>query len=262
MSAGCSDADIAVPGGVIFTRVWNPARSRLAPIILLHDSLGSVDLWREFPAALAQATARPVAAYDRLGFGRSTPRHELPDTDFIREEAEVLFPPLLEGLGISDFLLFGHSVGGPMAITIAAGHPDRCRLVITESAQAFVEERTLAGIQAAKEAFARPKQFARLVKWHGDKAQWVLDAWTRTWLSPARRSWSLDAALARVRCPVLAIHGDGDEYGSEAFPRRITKKVQGPARMELLSACGHVPHRERREEVLRLAAGFIHRHCG
>jgi pimeloyl-ACP methyl ester carboxylesterase len=128
-----------------------------------------------------------------------------------------------------------------MAIAIAATQGARCRFVVTESAQAFVEQRTLDGIVAAKAQFERNDQFARLARWHGDKAAWVLDAWTQVWLDPAFAAWSLDRWLPQVRCPVLAIHGDRDEYGSVAFPERIAHGVQGPARMVVLEACGHVP---------------------
>lgn len=241
----------------MFLRRWSASGNDLDPIILLHESLGSVEQWRGFPAALAQATGRPVIAYDRLGFGSSSPREALPGVDFIREEAEVHFPAIVQALGISSCVLFGHSVGGGMALTMAALHPERCKAVITESAQAFVEPLTLAGIREAKLAFGNPEQFARLARYHGSKTQWVLDAWTETWLSPAFRSWSLDAWLPRVRCPVLAIHGDSDEYGSSAFPRRITEGVQGEARMEILATCGHVPHKEKEDEVLGLVASFL-----
>ncbi len=253
------DSLVEVPGGRVFVRQWRVGHSDRPPIILLHDSLGSVDLWRDFPAALAHATTRPVIAYDRLGFGRSTPRSERPSVEFISEEAETCFPALQRALGIPRFSLFGHSVGGAMALVIAAAQRDGCEAVITESAQACVEPRTLSGIRAAKAQFGDPAQFAKLAKWHGDKARWVLDAWTEVWLSPAFVSWNLDQQLGQVRCPVLAIHGDADAYGSVAFPRRITSKVRGPAELAILEHCGHVPHRERKAEVLRLTAAFLKR---
>ena len=254
------DSFVAVPGGRVFVRRWNSTQNDRVPIVLLHDSLGSVDQWREFPAALAQATARPVVAYDRLGFGRSTRRAESPTVDFIREEAETFFPVISHALGIPNSLLFGHSVGGAMALVIAALHPGRCAAVVTEATQAFVEPRTISGIQAAKKAFGDAEQFARIVKWHGDKARWVLEAWTEVWLSPDFSSWSLDPYLGRVQCPVLAIHGDLDEYGSEEFPRRIAEEVGGPSELEILIGCGYVPHRDMENDVLRLTSSFISRY--
>jgi pimeloyl-ACP methyl ester carboxylesterase len=144
-----------------------------------------------------------------------------------------------------------------MALVIAASNNEACEAVITEAAQAFVEPRTLSAIRSAKAQFSDPEQLEKLAKWHGDKAGWVLDAWTEVWLSPEFSSWDLDQHLGRVRCPVLAIHGDSDEYGSVEFPRRITSGVTGRSHLAILENCGHVPHRARREEVLRLTSAFL-----
>jgi pimeloyl-ACP methyl ester carboxylesterase len=240
-------------------RRWSPGHGKHAPIVLLHDSLGSVDQWRDFPEALAKVTTRQVVAYDRLGFGRSTQRPERPSVDFISQEAETFFPALQRALGISRFALFGHSVGGAMALVIAASLREACEAVVTEAAQAFVEPRTLAGIRAAQAEFEDPEQFEKLAKWHGEKARWVLDAWAGVWLSPEFSSWNLDRYLGKVTCPVLALHGERDEYGSLEFPRRITGKVKGPSELAILNHCGHVPHRERRGDVLRITSSFLAR---
>ncbi|MBI1759905.1 MAG: alpha/beta hydrolase [Acidobacteria bacterium] len=253
------DLSVNVPGGSVFVRRWNSTHNAHSPIILLHDSLGCVALWRDFPATLAHHLRRPVIAYDRLGFGQSSARNELPSINFISEEAEVYFPSLRSGLGLTDFALFGHSVGGAMALLIAASSGNHCEAVITEAAQPYVEQLTLSSIRAGKEQFSQPEQFNRLTKYHGDKSQWVLDAWTEVWLSPEFWSWNLDPYLGLVSCPVLAIHGDLDEYGSVAFPHRITSSVNGPSELAILNQCGHVPHRERKEEVLRLTASFLER---
>ena len=259
MSIEIIDSFVDVPWGNIFVRRWNSGHSHRPPIILLHDSLGCAELWRDFPEALAKATNRDVIAYDRLGFGKSTPRRERPSIDFIFEEGKTFFPAIQRALGITRFSLFGHSVGGAMAIVIAALQNEECEAVITESAQTFVESLTLSGIRAGKEQFADPEQFARLVKWHGEKARWVVDAWTQVWLSPEFLSWNLDEYLGQVNCPVLAIHGELDEYGSVAFPRSIVNKVNGRSELAILNECGHVPHRERKEEVLELTSSFLER---
>jgi pimeloyl-ACP methyl ester carboxylesterase len=258
MTVDFSDSYANVPGGSVFVRRWNAGASDRAPIVLLHDSLGCVDLWRDFPASLCEITARPVIAYDRLGFGRSQQLTQRPSADFIQQDAEAFFV-LASELRVDDFLLFGHSVGGGIALTIAASSGERCGAVITESAQAFVEPRTLSGIRAAKENFSDPEQLAKLARWHGEKARWVLEAWTEVWLSPDFASWSLDGVLNRIECPVLTIHGDQDEFGSTEFPRRIAAGVSGPSELAILEDCGHVPHREKREMVLSLTSSFMHR---
>ena len=247
------------PSGRLFVRQWQPegVQPALAPIALMHDSLGCVELWRDFPALLAAATRRRVLAYDRLGFGRSSKRVGRPGPGFIAEEATAVWPLLRERFGIGRFVVAGHSVGGGMAVEIAAHAGDDCVALVTMAAQAFVEDRTLAGLRVAQAQFADPAQVERLARYHGDKAAWALDAWLGRWLDPAFADWTLDAALPRVRCPVLAIHGDADEYGSAAHPGRIADGVAGPARVELLAAGGHIPYREQPEVVVQLMADFL-----
>ncbi|KAF1034251.1 MAG: hypothetical protein GAK35_04307 [Herbaspirillum frisingense] len=232
---------------------------------MLHDSLGAVELWRDFPALLSEKTKRCVVAYDRIGFGRSDSFHGAPGLDFIDAQAAMNLLPLLDHLRMEKAILFGHSVGGGMAISAAAQFPDRIAGVITESAQAFVEDRTLEGIRTAKKNFSDPAQLARLARYHGNdlkKAQWVLDAWTETWLSPAFANWSLDEDLRRLQCPVLAMHGDQDEFGSARHPQRIAGlpwAFEGQGEYVMFEGCGHVPHREQPALVLKTVAGFLQR---
>lgn len=250
---------IACPGGDLFARRWRPAGAAAAApvIVLLHDSLGCVALWRDFPPALAAATGLDVVAYDRLGFGRSAAHPGRLALDFMADEARRFMPVLLDALGIANAIPLGHSVGGAMAIETAAALPDRCAAVVTIAAQAFVEDRTVAGISAARDQFAAPEQVARLARYHGDKARWVLDAWIDSWLAPGFAAWSLDATLPRLRCPVLAIHGDRDEYGSGVHPQRIAGLAGAGGRAVLVEDCGHVPHRERPGRVLDEVATFL-----
>ena len=258
---GCKDDFVEVRGGRVFVRVWTPVGGETGKsVILLHHSLGCVDLWRDFPAKMAGKLGRPVIAYDRLGFGRSSVRSKLPSANFIREEAETFFPEICRGLGVEEFALFGHSVGGAMALAIASLPNARCEAAVTESAQAFVEERTLAGIRAAAEKFAAPAQFEKLKRLHGEKAQWVLNAWKDVWASPEFADWTLANDLPNIRCPVLAIHGDQDEFGSTAFPEMIDRLSGGPSEMAILHGCGHVPHKEQPAEVLNVVETFLYSH--
>lgn len=247
--------------GRLFARRWQTQFADLSKptIVLFHDSLGCVQLWKDFPVRLATSTGHAVVAYDRLGFGQSDAYPGTLDSCFVRLEAAEHVPLLLQAVGAHCFIAFGHSVGGGMAVATAATLPDRCVSVITESAQAFVEDVTLEGIRAAKLAFEQPGQFERLRRHHGEKAQWVLDAWIETWLSPAFADWSLEAYLRDVRCPILAMHGDMDEYGSLAHPRLIARLAGGPAEVSVLEGNGHVPHRESPELVLSEVARFLSR---
>uniref|UniRef100_UPI001981CD2C alpha/beta fold hydrolase n=1 Tax=Burkholderia sp. Ac-20379 TaxID=2703900 RepID=UPI001981CD2C len=202
-------------------------------------------------------SGRSVIAYDRLGFGRSDPAAAPLPCDFIHAEARDALPALQQAFGFSRFVALGHSVGGAMAAACAAVHTAQCEALVTLSAQAFVEARTLDGIRAARDAFAAPEQFARLRRHHGERARWVLEAWVDTWLDPAFAAWTLDATLARIVCPVLALHGDADEYGSPLHPARIAEFAAGPTRVVLLPGCGHVPHREATAEVLDTVSTFL-----
>ena len=251
------DWAVHTEGGRLFARSWSQGDglgNGKPPVLLFHDSLGCVELWRGFPEKLARATGRPVIAYDRLGFGRSYARHGSLQRSFIADEAVVNVPAIRAQLGFSRFVVCGHSVGGGMAIHTAASFPGDCGAAITMGAQAFVEARTGESIKLAKAEFAEPENFGRLVKYHGDKARWVLDAWTETWLDPEFADWTLDDALGRVRCPVLAIHGASDEYGSTEHPRRI---AGARGAMEILPGVGHVPHREDDERVLDIVGRFL-----
>lgn len=252
------DSWVSSPQGRLFVRRWQPAAvSTAAPMVLLHDSLGCVELWRDFPAQLCAASGCEVIAYDRLGFGRSDARSEPLALDFITDEARRWFPLLRQQLGLQRFIVFGHSVGGGMAVNIAAESGADCLGLITVAAQSFVEQQTLDGIRAAQQQFRAPQQFARLHKYHGDKASWVLDAWINTWTSPAFADWSLAAQLPRVACPLLAIHGEFDEYGDQRQPQMLVEQSGGPARLEIMRDTGHIPHREQPQRLLQLVAGFV-----
>lgn len=257
-----TDVWLEHPQGRLFARVWTPAGDpgkpvQEAPIVLFHDSLGCVDLWRDFPGDLSAATGRRVIAYDRLGFGHSDARGDKLAMDFIADEAKSYFPVVRGQLGIEKFIAFGHSVGGGMAVNCAARFAADCEALVTIAAQAFPEDRTLQGIRVAKEQFRDEKQVERLRKYHGEKARWVLDAWIETWLHPEFASWSLAPVLPQVTCPVLAIHGIHDEYGSTRHPEMIGQLSGDRSRIEIIPDTYHTPHRERPELVINLVSEFM-----
>lgn len=258
VSSTSIDHFVHLKQGKIFVREWIPTiNTDKAPILLMHDSLGCVELWRNFPALLSERSGRKVIAYDRFGYGRSDKRLDSLSMNFISEESEVFLPTILDQLHLKNFVIFGHSVGGPMSVICASKFGDACVGLITESAQSFVEDRTLKGITDAKKNFQNLEQIERLKKYHSDKAKWVLDAWTETWLDPRFASWSLENDLPLIKCPLLVIHGDKDEFGSIKHPKMICDFTGGLSKMHILQDCGHVPHREKTEEVLNLVANFL-----
>ncbi len=245
------------PYGILYVKEWLPDKIVSdIPIIMLHDSLGCVKLWRDFPEMLATKLSRRIIAYDRLGFGQSDVRVEPPTADFIKEEASIYFPEIKKHLSMSEYVLLGHSVGGCMSLNIAANDKN-CIGIISISAQAFVEDITLQGIKTAKKMFEKPGQIERLEKWHGNKAKWVLNAWIDTWLSPDFLSWNLNYCLPNITCPVLVIHGDNDEYGSNMFPEFIANNVLGWSTKLIIKNCGHFPHKEKTNEVSDAIVNFI-----
>jgi pimeloyl-ACP methyl ester carboxylesterase len=248
-----------VVDGVRLNAEWRPPpRSADAPaLVLLHDSLGSVLLWRDFPERLAEAAGLGVLAYDRRGHGASDPFGDRARTPtYLHEQAHVL-EQVLAAAGVDDAVLFGHSDGGSIALLAAALHPARVRAVIAEAAHVFVEERTLAGIREAQRAVQSGDLIARLTRYHGDKAGPLAAAWIETWLSTAFRPWNVEPELRRIRCPVLVLQGSEDEYGTEAQVHAIEQGVAGPSRSAVLPGLRHTPHREDPGAVLRLVSEFL-----
>ena len=246
--------------GRVFTRTWyapdSSPKHDNAPIILFHDSLGSVELWRQFPALLCRETGQNVIAFDRWGFGNSDPRPDHLAVTFVADEAQLFFPALCSQLHIDHFIALGHSVGGAMAIETAAQHAARCDGLITIAAQVFAEKTTLSGIRQARTQFTDAAQFDRLARYHAQKTRWVLDAWINSWLDPGFANWNLRKVLPYVRCPSLVIHGDQDEYGTPIHPRIIKELSGGPVHTEILRGAGHLPHRECPETIVALICAF------
>lgn len=254
------DCWITTAAGRLHARRWmadSADSGERAPIILFHDSLGCVALWRDFPERLARATGRSVVAYDRLGYGKSDRHPGRLDSRFVQDEAQGAFQALRRQLRIRDFVAFGHSIGGGMAIACAAAWPGDCLGVVVESAQLFVEQHTLDGIRQAKGHFDQPGQLERLEKYHGDKAAWALSAWIDTWFAPWFADWNLDAELQRTRCPLLAIYGDHDEYCSLRQPERLGRVLTEPPTLQVMRGCGHFPHRERGDAVAQVTARWL-----
>lgn len=227
-----------------------------ATIVFLHDSLGSITLWRHFPAELAKATECDALIYDRQGYGRSSPFTKSRTTSYLEEEGSTLLQ-LLEHLKLQKAVLFGHSDGGTIALFAAALGPDKIAAVITEAGHVFVEEVTLNGIRQAEREYVERDLAVRLRKYHGDKTQAVFDAWVRTWLSPEYRDWSMQDVLLKVHCPVLVIQGENDEYGTERQVDTIVQQISGKGEKFMVPNVGHTPHRDAASAVLERSRVFI-----
>lgn len=225
------------------------ARAR-PTLVFLHDSLGCIALWRDFPERVAAAAGYDALVYDRRGYGQSSPFAAGARTPaYLEQEADVL-PRLLTACGVERAVLFGHSDGGSIALVAAARYPELVRGVVSEGAHVFVEEVTLAGIREARDALRTTDLAARLARYHGEKTSGVTAAWIDCWLSPAFRDWNIERYLPQVRCPVLVLQGEHDEYGSDEQVRAIARGVAGPVHEWLVPGVGHTPHRDAAELVL------------
>jgi pimeloyl-ACP methyl ester carboxylesterase len=253
---------VPTPLGALYAKAWYPSAAEdarsgdLDPIVLLHDSLGSVVLWRDFPELLARATGRTVLAYDRLGYGRSGPRFGAIGFTYVHDEAEQVVHVAQACLDAARFVPFGHSIGAGMAIATAVRFPERCGAVISESAQAYVDARIVEGVRIESTAL-QTTGLERLARYHGGQAEWVLDAWAGTWTDPAFGSWSLRADLAAIRCPALVIHGDADEYASTCHPEFMRRLIPARTRVEIVPSCGHIPHRQKPADILAIVQSFL-----
>ena len=224
-------------------------------LLLLHEGLGSVSMWGAFPGRLAAATGCRVLVWSRAGHGASEPYPEPRTSSYLHREAEEALPALLAAFDLERPVLIGHSDGGSIALLFAAALPDVPLGVAVLAPHAFVEEVTLAGVRAAGETWATSDWPRRLARHHADASRVFCD-WHDTWLSPGFRTWNIEACLPLIRCPVLALQGEEDEYGT---PRQVTvigERVPG-ARVLLLPACGHAPHRDQEAAVLAALVDFI-----
>jgi pimeloyl-ACP methyl ester carboxylesterase len=226
-------------------------------LVFLHEGLGSIAQWRDFPLAVSLATGLPTVIYERGGHGNADPLDRPRSANYLHEEALQSLPEVLRKLKIDDVILIGHSDGGSIALIFAAVWPDKVRGIITEAAHVFVEEVTLAGIREAVRIYTTTDLPDRLSKYHGSNTEKAFRGWSDTWLSPAFRDWNIEQCLPGVRCPVLAIQGRDDEYGTPAQVEAIVNGVSGPVKPLILTDCGHVPHHQARERVLAEMTRFI-----
>jgi pimeloyl-ACP methyl ester carboxylesterase len=232
-------------------------RADAPTLVFMHDSLGAITTWRDFPVELGRAIGADVLVYDRQGYGRSDPFGPEPRrADYMHREADVL-EALLAGAGIERAVLFGHSDGGTIALLAAARYPQRIVAVITEGAHVFVEEVTLSGIRAAEKRFATTDLRERLMKHHGDRTDALFAAWTKTWQAPFFRAWDITTEISAIRCPVLVLQGVDDAYGTEAQVHAIVQAVGEGAKKYMIPGAGHTPHKEAPAITHELAVAFL-----
>jgi pimeloyl-ACP methyl ester carboxylesterase len=229
----------------------------LPVVVFLHEGLGSVAMWKDFPERFCNANRLRGLVYSRYGYGNSTPRphDERWPVHFMHREAHEVLPALLAALGIERPWLFGHSDGGSIALLHAARFPDSVCGVVVAAPHIFVEDVSVSSIRQAREAYLSQGLKPRLARYHADvdSAFW---GWNDIWLDDAFRAWNIEAELATIRCPLLALQGEDDEYGTLEQIYGIARHVP-QTRLLVLPQCGHSPHRDQPETLIAEAGRFI-----
>jgi pimeloyl-ACP methyl ester carboxylesterase len=221
-------------------------------LVFLHEGLGSLGQWRDFPKRLSEKTGYGAFVYSRAGYGKSDPEPMPRPVTYMHEEARKL-PRILEAAGIADPILVGHSDGASIAILYAGEHP--CRALILEAPHVFTEEPGLRSIEKAREAYLNGDLKQRLSRWHDDvdAAFW---GWNGPWLHPGFRAFNIESSLPKIRAPILVIQGEDDEYGTVAQVHAIAEKAPRVETL-LLADCGHAPHKDQPEATLAAMADFL-----
>jgi pimeloyl-ACP methyl ester carboxylesterase len=225
-------------------------------LLLLHEGLGSIAMWRDFPAKLAQATGCPAVVYSRYGYGRSDPLGGPRGVDYMHREALETLPELRAALGLDEVILVGHSDGASIALIDGGNGRWPVRAVVLEAPHVFVEDVSVASIAAARTAYDGTDLRQRLARYHADVDS-AFRGWNDIWLHPDFRAWNIEEFLPGVRCPVLAIQGADDEYGTLAQIDAIERSVAGCFERLVLPDCKHSPHRDQEQATLAAMARFI-----
>jgi len=269
--ASCTRSDVAwaelcVQGQALrIEHQWlNRERGERPLLVFLHEGLGSLAMWRDFPQRLCAALGWRGLVYSRPGYGRSTPRPATQawSPDFMHQQAQRLLPALLATLGVDSALqapwLLGHSDGGSIALLHAAALPQRVAGAIVLAPHILVEQLSLASIAQARQAYLHGDLRQRLARYHDDpdSAFW---GWNDVWLSPAFRDWTIADALPAIRCPLLAVQGLDDDYGTLEQIRGIASRVP-QTQLLALPACGHSPQRDQPAALLRAVQAFVQAH--
>ena len=226
-------------------------------LVFLHEGLGSVAMWRDFPREAALATGCAAVVYSRYGYGRSDVLREPRGVDYMHVEALEILPELLGKLEVPDPILVGHSDGGSIALIHAAAH-DGVRGIVAMAPHVFVEDISVQSIAEAKTAFETTDLPQKLGRYHDDAAK-TFRGWNDIWLHPDFRGWNIEQMLPRIRCPMLAIQGFDDEYGTMAQLEAISRQTGGPVELLRLAQCRHSPHRDQPKVVLEAMSRFVDR---
>lgn len=233
-----------------------PGRDSRAPeLVFLHEGLGSISLWKDFPGLVANSTGCPVTVYSRYGNGYSDSPTDPRPVSYMHDEAIHSLPDLLAQLEIENPILIGHSDGGSIALIYAAVH-NHVRGLVLLAPHVFVEDLSVASIAEARRKFETTNMPEKMARHHRDPAA-TFWGWNNIWLHPDFRSWNIEDYLSRITCPILAIQGEDDQYGTMAQVEAIARQSAGPVEILALADCRHSAYRDQPEAVLEAITKFV-----
>ncbi len=226
-------------------------------IVFLHEGLGGVGMWRDFPDRVASATECGALVYSRLGYGASDPVREPRPVRFMHDEALHVLPAVIEHFKLQEVILFGHSDGASIAVIYAGATRRPVRALILEAPHVFIESVCIERIQRLKEEYETTRLRERLARYHGVNTDSMFRTWTDVWLRPDFPQWNIEEYLPAITAPVLVVQGENDEYGTLKQVDAVLRQVKGPAKSLVLAHCGHSPHSDQPEAVLKAVRRFI-----
>lgn len=243
--------------GLEYQWIGGPAEGE-PTLVFLHEGLGCVALWRDFPARVVEATGCAALVYSRVGYGRSDPVAVPRPLTYMHTEGLEVLPKVLDAAGVHQAVLVGHSDGGSIALINAGGVQDsRVVGLVLMAAHVFNEQVCVDSIRAAKEAYRGTDLRVRLARFHGGNVDCAFWGWNHAWLDPGFWHWNIEEYLPGVEVPVLAIQGEDDEYGTRRQVERIEHQVAGPVRTLLLPRCRHAAYRDQPEATLAAMVEFV-----
>jgi pimeloyl-ACP methyl ester carboxylesterase len=236
-----------------------PPPGQAPTIVFLHEGLGCVAMWRDFPDRVASATGCGALVYSRLGYGASDPLREPRRLRFMHDEALVVLPAVIERFHLDDVIIYGHSDGASIAVIYAGAARRPVRALVLEAPHVFIEPICIQSIRKIANAYETTPLRERLAPYHGVNTESMFRSWTDVWLSSEFPEWNIEEYLPAIASPVFVVQGEDDEYGTVKQVDAVLTQVAGPAESLVLPNCGHSPHSERPAEVLDAATRFIRR---
>ena len=256
---------VVIDGSRLETRWLGPEPGRAPTLVFLHEGLGCVEMWRDFPERLAAELGWGALLYSRAGYGHSDPCPLPRPLDYLEDEGRRVLPAVLAQTGVRRALLVGHSDGGSIALVYAGTPAVRGAVellaLITEAAHVFNEACCVAAAERVRDDYRTGALRGRLARYHGDNVDCAFWGWNGAWLNPGFLAMNLEAYLPAVEVPCLVLQGDRDDYGTPAQVAAIARGVSGPAETHLIPQCGHSPHRDRPDWVLEKMLDFTRRHA-